>query len=209
MFGGFGSINHMIVTLRNNRNLLPTKRSYFKKQDYGAIKNEYYKAVGGSFNIKKASPEELLAIRKKIIKKRKREVHRFTILLCIGLPLIVLGLYFTFQNYSFGFPKSQQLEQIDLKNIKEEKHLFYLNDGDVWLKKRDWYNAIFQYKNALKLYPNEFNASYRLAIAYSYRCQYEFEDCEVGKKLIEKLEGQFPENKDIKKVKAIFVHWGA
>lgn len=209
MLGGFGSINHMIVTLRNNRNLLPAKRSYFRKKDYKAIKNEYYKAVGGSFNIKKTSPEQLKAIRKKIRSKRKREAQQFIILLCLGLPLIAFTLYITFNNFHFGFPKLEQVKEVDIEKAKQEKYLFYINDGDTWLKKEDWYNAIFQYKNALKLYPNDFDANYRLALSYSYRCQYEFEDCEIGKKLIDKLEKQFPNNEDIKAVKAIFVHWGA
>ncbi|CAM3302190.1 tetratricopeptide repeat protein [Aequorivita lipolytica] len=206
MLGGFGSINHMIVTLRNNKNLLPAKRSYFKNRNYSSIKNEYYNAVGDSFNIKKASGKQLLEVRYKIRLKRKRETRNFILLLSLGLPLICFTLYFTFNNFSFGFPKMEQVAPLDIEKNNKEKYLFYLSDGDAWLEKRDWYNAIFQYKNAVKLYPNDFGANYRLALGYAYRCQYEFEDCAVGKKLIDKLEKQFPENIDVKAVKAIFLH---
>ncbi|MCB0464822.1 MAG: tetratricopeptide repeat protein [Aequorivita sp.] len=209
MLGGFGSINHMIVTLRNNKNLLPAKRSYFKKKDYGSLKSEYYKAVGGSFNIKKASAEELLAIRKKIIKKREKETRRFIFLLGISIPLIVLGLYFTFHNFRFGFPNVKTTQEISLENDDEEKYYFYLEDGDKWLQKRNYYNAVFQYKKAVALYPSDFEANYRLALGYSYQCQYDFENCDKGMQLILKLEKEFPDNKDIQNVKAIFVHWGA
>lgn len=208
MFGGFGSITHMIVTLRNNRNLLPAKKGYFKKKNFGSAKNEYLHAAGGVFDIKKASPEELKKLRKKIIKKRKSEARRFTIILCVGLPLIVLGLYFTFNNFSFGFPKLQQSEKADIQKSKEEKYLFYIKDGDAWLAKRAYYNAVFQYKKAQQLFPNDFEVNYRIALGYSYRCQYDFEDCGVGKELIDKLEKQFPTNEKIKDVKAIFVNWG-
>lgn len=208
MLGGFGSINHMIVTLRNNKKLLPAKRSFFKNKDYSTIKNEYYNAVGDAFNIKKANPEQLLAIRKKIIKKRKREARTFLFLLCIGIPLIVLGLYYSFHNYRFGFPNVKTAQEVSLENNDEEEYMFFLEDGDAWLQKRNYYNAVFQYKKAVALYPSDFEANYRLALGYSYQCQYDFENCDKGMQLILKLEKEFPNNKDIQDVKAIFEHWG-
>ncbi|MBG43239.1 MAG: hypothetical protein CL530_04655 [Aequorivita sp.] len=209
MLGGFGSINHMIVTLRNNKKLLPAKRSYFKNRNYSTIKNEYYNAVGDAFNIKNANPEQLLAIRKKIIRKRKKEARTFFFLLCIGIPLIVLGLYFSFHNFRFGFPTVKTAQEVSLENNNEEEYMFFLKDGDAWLQKRNYYNAVFQYKKAVALYPSDFEANYRLALGYSYQCQYDFENCDNGMKLILKLEKEFPDNKDIQNVKAIFVHWGA
>ena len=208
MFGGFGSINHMIITLRNNKKLLPAKRSFFKNKDYSTIKNEYYNAVGDAFNIKKANPEQLLAIRKKIIKKRKKEARRFILLLAIGIPLIVLALYFTFHNFRFGFPEVKATLEMPTEKKTEEKYLFYLEDGDAWLQKRNYYNAVFQYKKAVALYPSDFEANYRLALGYSYQCQYDFENCDKGMQLILKLEKEFPNNKGIQDVKAIFEHWG-
>ena len=208
MFGGFGSINHMIVPLRNNKNLLPAKRSLFKNRDYSTIKNEYFNTVGDAFNIKKATPKQLLAIRKEIIKKRKNEARRSILLLGIGIPLIVLGLYFTFHNFRFGFPNVKTTQEISLENDDEEKYYFYLEDGDKWLQKRNYYNAVFQYKKAVALYPSDFEANYRLALGYSYQCQYDFENCDKGMQLILKLEKEFPDNKNIQDVKAIFVHWG-
>ena len=209
MLGGFGSINHMIVTLRNNKKLLPAKRSYFKNRNYSTIKNEYYNAVGDAFNIKNANPEQLLAIRKKIIRKRNKEARTFFFLLCIGIPLIVLGLYFSFHNFRFGFPTVKTAQEVSLENNNEEEYMFFLKDGDAWLQKRNYYNAVFQYKKAVALYPSDFEANYRLALGYSYQCQYDFENCDKGMKLILKLEKEFPDNKDIQNVKAIFVHWGA
>ena len=208
MLGGFGSINHMIVTLRNNKKLLPAKRSYFKNRNYSTIKNEYYNAVGDAFNIKNANPEQLLAIRKKIIRKRKKEARTFFFLLCIGIPLIVLGLYFSFHNFRFGFPTVKTAQEVSLENNNEEEYMFFLKDGDAWLQKRNYYNAVFQYKKAVALYPSDFEANYRLALGYSYQCQYDFENCDKGMQLILKLEKEFPENKDIQSIKAIFEHWG-
>jgi hypothetical protein len=67
---------------------------------------------------------------------------------------------------------------------------------------------VFQYKKALSLYPKDFDANYRLALGYSYQCQYNFENCDTGMQLILKLEQAFPEKKEVQDVKAIFVHWG-
>lgn len=208
MFGGFGSINHMIVTLRNNKKLLPAKRSFFKNRRYASKKNEYRNAWGEAFNRKKATPEQLLALRTEIIKKRKKEARGFMLLLSIGIPLIVLTLYFTFRNFRFGFPNIKSTQEIAVENHDAEKYYFYLKDGDSWLEKRNYYNAVFQYKKAVALYPSDFEANYRLVLGYSYQCQYDFENCSQGMQLILKLEKQFPDNMDIQKVKAVFVHWG-
>src|SRR5690554_494645 len=88
MLGGFGSINHMIVTLRNNKRLLPNRRSYFKPNSYQVTKTEYNKAAGATFNIKKATPTQLQKIRASIIQKRKREARNFAIIICVAIPLI-------------------------------------------------------------------------------------------------------------------------
>lgn len=209
MFGGFGSINHMIVTLRNNKNLLPTKRSLFRPNRYRSIKNEYYNAVGEAFDIKKSTPEQLQKIRNTIVRKRKKKARRLGLVICIVLPLICIGVYKAFHNFSFGFPKlEQQITKINTEKSKKESYMFFINNGDEWLSKRNFYNAAFQYKKALQLFPSDFEANYRLALAYSYRCQYDFEDCEIGMKLTRKLEEQFPSNSDIKKIMAIYANWG-
>ncbi len=209
MLGGFGSINHMIVTLRNNKNLLPKRWSYFKPNNYQIIKNEFYKATGNEFNIQKATPEQLQKIRNGIIQKRKKEARQFAIVICITLPLICFGIYKAFNNFDFGFPKlEEKMSKANIEKSNKDQYMFYINDGDNWISKRNYYNAAFQYKKALGLFPGDFEANYRLALAYSYRCQYDFEDCKIGMQLIRKLEEQFPNNQNIKNVKEIFVNWG-
>jgi len=205
MLGGFGSINHMIVTLRNNKKLMPNKRSYFKPNSYQVIKTEYNKAADASFNFKKATPAQLKKIRAGIIQKRKREARNFVIIICVAIPLIGFGIFKTFQSFSFS---TQKTDKQSIKAKNEKQYMFYIKDGDSWLLKRHYFNAVFQYKKALQLFPSDFEANYRLAMAYSYRCQYDFEDCGIGMKLTHKLEDQFPSNQNIKKIKSVFVHWG-
>ncbi|MCZ4319295.1 hypothetical protein O4H26_09850 [Aequorivita viscosa] len=82
MRSGYGSINHMLVTLRNNKILLSEKRSFFKPKSYQTTKAEYYKAVDDNFNFKKATAEQLRKVRATVIQKRKRETRNFEIVAC-------------------------------------------------------------------------------------------------------------------------------
>lgn len=206
---GYGSINHMIVTLRNNKLLLPEKRSFFKPKNYQTTKAEYYKAVDDNFNFKKASAEQLRKVRATVIHKRKREARKFVIVACLALPLIFFGIYQVVDSFRFGTPTlEEKIAKANIEKKNEEQYMFFIEDGDTWLYKRNYYNAVFQYKKALELFPNDFEANYRLALAYSYRCQYNFEDCKNGMQLTKKLAKQFPNNQEIRKIKAVFVNWG-
>ena len=60
----------------------------------------------------------------------------------------------------------------------------------------------------MEIFPTEYAAYYRLAFAYSYRCQYDFKDCAEGMKIVEKLEKNYPNSEEVQKVKAVFEHWG-
>ncbi|WP_121666182.1 hypothetical protein [Mesonia aquimarina] len=70
---GGGSIQGMRNSLSNNKKLLRSK-SYFKKErSFLSIKAEYLKAAGGKIAFKKASKEDILKIRKKIIRQKRKE----------------------------------------------------------------------------------------------------------------------------------------
>ena len=78
---GGGSIRNMRNTLVNNKELLPKKKNPFKKKwGYAALRNQY-RAHAGTFEFRKASPEERAAIREKIRRERKIEKNLILILL--------------------------------------------------------------------------------------------------------------------------------
>jgi tetratricopeptide (TPR) repeat protein len=176
---GEGSMMHMIITLRNNKKLLRKKGMFKKERSFLQSDKSNYAAPSTGIPSEEVAPEQLEKIRSKVIGERKRRNLQFTIFLCVILPILGFLGYLVLHNFSFGFDTLQNYgtEQVKSKVslVKKNKtYLFYLNDGDARLKKHQYHNAIFQYKKALEVFPSEFDAQYRLALAYSYQCQYKF-----------------------------------
>lgn len=65
--GGKGSIEDMITTLRNNKKPLRSKRMFKKERSFLNLKQKYFQAFDGGITFKKASNEDLLKIRPKIV----------------------------------------------------------------------------------------------------------------------------------------------
>ena len=202
--GGEGSMAHMIISQRNNKKLLRRKRLFEKESTFLSIKKEYYKASQGRVDFKKATPEELKRIRNKVIANRKSEYRIQLIVFCFSI--LFIG-FFTFKIFKSENSKTKAYynNNMEVELVKKkEKYLFFISDGDKWISEENWSNAIFQYKEALKIFPTEFDANYRLALAYSYSCQNEQINCEIGEKLTDTLKKQFPNRYEILKLDAIF-----
>ena len=91
---------------------------------------------------------------------------------------VVLFIGHTIQTHGTIYPQSTYAYTKEKDpNKKRSDYLFFIRDGDKYIEEEKWHNAIFQYTEALKLFPKEFDANYRLSLAYSYSCSYE------GKKL--------------------------
>ncbi len=202
--GGEGSIQHMITTMRNNRNML-RKKNYFKRErTFLSTKREYYKASKGKIDSKNISKEELLQIRKIIIRKRKVEnIRVWLILFAIITPILIFVIY-TFNQF-----KKDEVQRIE--NVKEQyliehlnKYRYLIDEGDKWIKERNWNNAIYFFKQAVEIFPSEFEGNYRLALVYSYNCKFENKDCNKGKKLTIRLLKYSPENTDLIKLLDFF-----
>jgi len=123
------------------------------------------------------------------------------IIILLFMPILGYGLY----HIHLSFEKEQnwiaQQHQLELET-KTEKYLFLITDGDNWLKQNHWHNAIFQYKEAVKLFPSDSDAHYRLALAYTYRCQAEQLNCANAIAQIEELIISQPNNADLYALRA-------
>ena len=204
----------MNTIIRNNRNLL-RKISIFKKDSsFMSGRKAYLKALQGEVDIRKLSKQELRKIREKVIKERKKESLKFWIIsLLITIPLIIFSynLYGNFVQYqnkklNENFVQDKELEKILIERKKQEKtdkYYFLIADGDKWIEKQNWENAIFQYKNAVREFPTKYEANYRLALGYSYNCKYSNLDCEKGSKLVERLLRVNPNDPDLLTLKKI------
>ncbi|PQJ76704.1 hypothetical protein [Polaribacter glomeratus] len=190
---GEGSIQGMLTSLSNNKRLLRKKNMFRPERTFLSLKRAYIKSAGGEIELKKATKKQLRAIRIQIIRERRKNWHAFYNIFLFLFLIVGFITYNFIQNYTIAKEKTKKIE---LDN-KIERSLLLIAKGDYWLKKRSWYNAIFEYKRAFELLPNDYTVYYRLAHAYSLRCENEFEDCKKGKKLLDKLINQFPEKSEL------------
>jgi tetratricopeptide (TPR) repeat protein len=211
---GAGNMQSMNTIIRNNRNLL-RKISVFKKDSsFMSARKAYLKAFQGEVDIRKLSKQELRKIREKVIKEREKESLRLWIisfLITISILFLSYNLYNSFIEYqnkklNENFVSDKGLEKIliERENQKKiKKYEFYINNGDNWIEKQNWKNAIFQYKNAVKEFPEKYEANYRLALGYSYNCKFLNKDCDKGLKLVERLLKVNPNDSDLLILKEI------
>lgn len=198
-----GSIAGMITSLRNNSNMLRKKSIFKKESTFLRTKKEYYRAVKGKIDLKELTPIELQRIRQTIKYNRKESVKHTLIAILFVIPIVLyvgnallktssFYPYATYANRKGGNPEK-----------KRSDYLFFITEGDRYIEKKEWHNAIFQYTEALKLYPKEFSANYRLALAYSYSCSHEAINCEAAKYTTDKLVDKFPKDPKVHKLKKI------
>jgi tetratricopeptide (TPR) repeat protein len=186
---GGGSMQGMQNSLNNNKMLLRSKRLFKKERTFLNTKTAYLKAANGKIELRKASPEDLLKIRKKIIKERKREN---IVLFSISILLICLFVYFGFKVVQH-VNNMEEKEQKALIIQKETKYLHYLKKGDRWFEESNWYNAVFNYKKAKAVFPNDYTINYRIINTYTLGCEYNAENCNKAKKLLNELLQKFPD----------------
>lgn len=204
MLGGTSSAQAMITILNNNKKLLRKKRYFKKERSFLNLKNEYYKAAGGEMNFKTASKQQLAEIRQRFIQRRQKEAY---ISITIIAFIMMLITYFTYTQINASNEVMTKVNAAQ-HQIKLDNYLFYINDGDDYLKKNQWHNAIFQYKKALEIFPNEYHIKYRLAYAYTYRCRNEQKDCDTGLAYINALMEVYPNNDDLIQLKSTLEFFG-
>ena len=198
MAGG-GSIQGMITSLSNNKKLLRRNRLFRPENSFLNLKKEYLKAAEGKINIKKATKKELAEIRRKVLEQRRKEDYITAGLFAASLMFIGLLISIIIKDMIIF---NNETQQIELKN-RTDQYLELIADGDQSLAKRKWYNAIYQYKKALEVFPKEYDINYRLASAYCYRCEIEFKDCTEAKEQLNKLLKEYPEKPDLLRLREI------
>jgi tetratricopeptide (TPR) repeat protein len=191
-----GSVLSMITSLKNNANILPKRRTFRdRKRDYA------YK-LSESLKFKELPENELLVIKAKIKKKIRRErIIRMIIRLSILSLFLILSGFLIVDKYQ-NYINRQDKKERELKIIAEKKNqkqallientiLFYLNKGNTFLAKEDYYNAKDMYARALE-YDNE---DYQLLLAYTkayiYDCVYNDIECDKAVDLLNGLKRKY------------------
>jgi len=143
-------------------------------------------------------------IQRKAFKKRKKERIILSIFIVISLVFVLTNINISPNQIQKQKPNtliSEEDEFLD-KNINE--YIYLTGEGDKWVEKRNWDNAIYWYKKAVQLFPKEFDANYRLALTYSYSCKNENRNCKIGQELTNKLIKYFPEKENLRELKNNF-----
>lgn len=178
MFGGYGSIKPI---LRNNKNLL-RKKSMFKKESSPSEKKKELKGLfKGELSFQKKSNYELSQLKRTIklkIKEEKKKLKFYFGGALIVLTIISIPLFIQFRSVQ---------EEINQKNIAFKKEAynkkylpkfnFVIQDGDKWLAKKKYKNAIYQYTKALEYFPENSLAKEKLNLVYKERCENVNIDC--------------------------------
>ena len=176
--GGLGPVLHMINTLRSNRELLkrPTRFNKRGKHFFDKDREDYLTGPKGKINIQPVSKEKLEEYKARNKKERVKEKKRLVILSII--TFIILSIV-SAQIIISSIKEHQKMITLKenqkkvLNNEIKKKYQFFLNDGDKWLNERNYYNAIFQYKLAIKTGFNDKEAQERLMYTYCLQCQNE------------------------------------
>lgn len=196
---GESTIQSMIITLRNNRNLLKSKSPY-KNRSFFNTKSDYVKYSKGNFNLKKATPEQLQAIRTNIKAQRKRDLILKTgLVICVLIPITWIATLVI--NSNLSDPPNNETTTITRE--MEENFDFYLQDGNNYLRNRKWHNAIFQYEKALEIHPDNYLVNYRLATALTYQCEEKEKNCERAIILLDSLIKTHPKKQKLEYLRVI------
>lgn len=196
---GEGSMMFMIQSLRNNKALLRGKRLFKKERSFLQKDNLDLHESKEGIKSTPITAKQRKEIRFKIRKEQRKDYLRKAIFIIILFPLITSLGYFLLKDFSFGFEQTTPVT--NLKAQKEimalKKYEFYIADGDLWLGKKNYYNAIFQYRNALEIRPLEYEVQYRLLYTYGLSCENESLNCSEGNELMNLLQSNYPEKEEL------------
>lgn len=195
-----GSAQSANDSLKSNRYLLGKRPKLFKREkSYYKAKRKFKKVTGGIDNYRKLSNQERNKIKNKIRKQQKKERLIYVFLFLISFTLIT---YFSLQLYKTNSIKSSNKSQL---TAVEKEYLKFIMFGDTWIEDGKWNPAITMYKKAIALYPNSYDANYRLVLAYRYKCERMKFDCDLGESLTESLLNKFPEkSSELRLIDSIF-----
>ena len=179
--GGAGSVMAMIVTLRNNKNLLSRRTPFFnRKHSYSNSNNSAKRKMTSFLDRKQLSAEQVQAIRTEF-KTRKRKYFAITVLIS-AIAFVVV--FFSFQSIlsarSTHYVYQEPIETVVYSKLKLQPFRDNMKRGFLQLKDKDYFMAAGSFERALKVEPNSLVAEYYLTKSYCSLCFYKNQACSVS-----------------------------
>ncbi len=152
MFGGYGSVRNI---LKSNKNLLRKKSIFEKNLDYSDRKRLLLSGAVGDIEFKDISKGKLIDIKEKIRNEAKLEaILNFRITLFIVFLIFTASLFFVNEIYKHDNLIKLKNES-RLKNERLQIFNMYMEEGDAQLRNNHTKNAIYFYKKAEVIFPND------------------------------------------------------
>jgi hypothetical protein len=191
--GGGGSVLAMIQMLRNNKNLLNKRTSYFKiKRNYTSAKKSGTTPLTSLENRKPISREELQAIRKKIKSGKRKNLLLISLLSGFCLFLVVLGFQSVLSRTSTHPIYKSQIETVVYSKLKPQPFRDHMKSGLMKLEDKDYFMAAGSFKRALKHKPGNLMAEYYLTKSYCLLCYQRNQACAEAKAMVLANKRLFP-----------------
>ena len=199
--GSGGSISQMIQTIRFNKTLLSNRRAFGELKEH--INRRIEKKAG--LTIPEIDPELLKEIKQQIkvdlAQERKRNN---TIIIGLILSGILLMLWLVFSiytdpimvnKYSNNYEKEKAYREL-VEN--DELFKYYISDGNRWLEKNEYHNALFQFELAVKIKPENYSANLGMCKSLLKQCVLENVDCEKSDRVILRFISKFDKNMSLR-----------
>ncbi|NOQ28101.1 MAG: tetratricopeptide repeat protein [Bacteroidales bacterium] len=146
--------------------------------------------------------------KERIAKRRRLSIFNGSLII---ISIFVLGFVFINKSKQYNI-KENTARQQKRKTIDEQKVEAYqmiMDYGAAYLKKKDYEKAIIEYKQAIKLYPDKYEATIGLANSYYFLCIDFNQDCNEAIRQFSVLIKQYPKSEFYLRKRAdIYTHLG-
>lgn len=175
--GGGGFTRHGSTSLNENRKLLKRKRLFKKERSFLNLKNKVFHQDSEGISSTSLSKIERWRYRAKTKRSYAKDRFYTRIIVVFGITLFFIG--------SFGLYVTTEQRALDIKeNIQTartterlQQYNYYISSGDEWYDQKKYYNAAYQYRLALEVFPKDSVARVKLIQAYDSNCFYDNRNC--------------------------------
>ena len=185
VIGGSGFSKHASTSSRENGKLKRKKSLFKPERSFLNLKGKVSHTEEGEIPSERLSQKERTLLQRKTVKSRKRET---SFIWMIAIASLVLFSIFMVNFYVKTTEKERLAQQrIKANATKQQLDLYnyYISSGDDWMISKEYYNAAFQYRLALDMFPTDSVATFRLISASDLNCEVNSRDCGESERLME------------------------